>query len=276
MPLFQPFVYEGENFVQSDVVYNTDVVVYLNRTDKKLYLWAGKRATKDVLDQAQRAWVKFIEKYSDFNATNLITKKELTNFELAREIRALLGLHEEEDVAEKARNNYNLAAKISKWIGILFLGAVVLQAMTMLVFPIQGELLIISEATFTLFFDSASILLYIIGGLFIVTFFFATLGKNARIAVASCLATIVSVGFWFYLDQRDFLFYFQNYGAIPGMVQLLATDVMTFIGILALILFGVGLLYFIAARTRPKPQSSAKVLSADQDSIPEIPLKNSG
>ncbi len=275
MPLFQPFVYEGENFVQADKVYHTDVAVFLNRTEKKLYLWAGKRAGKDEIDRAQRVWVKFAEKYSDFKAINLVAKKDLTNFELAKEIRGLLGQHEDEDIAEKARSNYNLAAKISKWIGILFLTVVVFQALIILLFPIQGEILVISEANFTKFFDSSTILLNITFSVFIVTLFFALLGKNTRVTVPSCLAIVVNVGFWFYLAQRDFLFYFQDYGTIPGMVQILAIDITIFVGILALVVVGVFLLYFIAARTRPKPQGSVKAFSANQESITEIPLKNS-
>ncbi len=274
MPLFQPFVFEGENFVQADTVYHTDVCIFLNRTGKKLYLWAGKRVTKDTLDEALRAWTKFAEKYQDFQVTNLIAKKELTDFELAREIRALLGQHEDEAIAEKAKSNFNLAAKISKWLGIFFLVAVVLQGLIMLVFPIQGDLLVISEADLTLFFDSASILLYVTFGVFIVTFIFAMLGRNTRVAVPSCLAIFVTVGFWFYISQRDFLFYFQDYGTIPGMVQILAIDVLIFVGILASIVLGVFLLYFVAARTRPKLLSSSKMLPVNQDSVQEIPSKN--
>ncbi len=275
MPLFQPFVYEGENFVQSDTVYNTDVAVFLNRTEKKMYLWAGKRAKKETVEDAQRAWTKFIEKYADFKSINLIMKKDLADFELAKDIRALLGQHAGEENAEKAKNKYNKAAKICSMIGMGFLGIVLLEATITLLFPVQGEILLISETNFTRLFDSASIMLYVVEGLFAAAFILALLGKNSHLYTPSLLAMLVNAGLWLYLAQRDYLFYFQDYGVIPEILQIMSSDIIIFIGILAVVLIGIVVIYLIGAGSLQRAKRSTKALSpADQVAIQESPLKN--
>ena len=262
MPLFQPFVFEKDNFVQSDTIYASDIAVFLNRTEKKMYLWAGKRASQENINEAQQAWMKILGKYADFQAINLIKSKELTDFELAKEIRLLLGQHAEEETSERARNIYNFVAKILIGVGILFSGLIPIYALNLFLTSIQNDLVIVSEANFTLFFDSASILLYISGGSFLITLIFALFGKNSRIAMPSGLAIITNIGWWAYLNQRDYLFYLQNYGSMPGVFQILGRDFLIFIGIITFLFISICMFYLIAMKSRLKSKKSKKTSSS--------------
>ncbi|HMF30475.1 MAG TPA: hypothetical protein VKK79_03630, partial [Candidatus Lokiarchaeia archaeon] len=68
---FQPFVYEKENFVESTTIYPTDIVAFLNRSQKKMYLWAGKQANGASVAEARSIWSSFAKKYAEFDAFDL-------------------------------------------------------------------------------------------------------------------------------------------------------------------------------------------------------------
>ncbi|OLS14577.1 MAG: hypothetical protein RBG13Loki_1768 [Promethearchaeota archaeon CR_4] len=259
MPLYQPFVFDGDNFVQADTVYLTDMAVFFNRTEKRLFLWAGKRVSRATIDAALQVWEKFTEKYADFNAINLISNKEQTDFELAREIRVLLAQHVEAETAEKTKNIYAKVSQISCIIAGLCLVCVFFNEIYNFLLPIAGTSLVISNVAFATFFNNSLVILGVGGIFFIIAFISAFLGKNSHIAVPSLLAVILCAGFWIFLSQRDFLFYILNYGINPDILEISVGDIYTFSVIHAIIFAGVSLLFLIASRVKPKTQTSDKI-----------------
>lgn len=235
------FTYSLDNgkFIETEKLYPHDIALFLDKEQKKIYLWEGPYATTTVKTQA----IPFIEGL----------KKKYDKFEFI-EMSGVVPLNIQAELEKKLDKSFEVTKKIDRdpyfsLFVILSVGLFVLMIISSIFIlsllgwgtsELRPGIYIVSEVDYSNWIQNSKIMVLvtiIISELLFIDSFFT---RKIFLIMTGMVTSLIQLGIYRYVSLGVFLFDFQA-GADPGTYNILMTQVALFvilyvIGIVAILM----------------------------------------
>jgi hypothetical protein len=199
------FIYDNDDWVESTKLFPHDIALLVRMNEMKVYLWFGPFSKKELRDSAEQRAKKHMEKDPEMKLE--ILDDQTIPLKLQAEIEELLG--ENRDFLSKKipRTLPMTLFYYCMYSALAFLILSVLNLLRMFQGDIVGNGLLINRYQFQDYFVLSEQFVFIS---VILAGFGVILGiwsEKLFLTVSAVVSFVISLGFYFYIGNREFLFY---------------------------------------------------------------------
>ncbi len=188
-----------------------DVCVFLDETNKKIYIWNGPKSSKEKFKKGFELVGEILSNYPDLKLQLIVLKKDIpTNIE--SKLNSML------ESAKKEEITTLLFSRLStiRFYFIFLLGVIILPIIALanlslsLIWPVSNGNYEVSSALYEMWINISKIIMIITLILFILNTIIGIIEIENQVIIFSTAGLIISIGIVIYLNFGIFLFLFQE------------------------------------------------------------------
>lgn len=228
------YVLSDGKFIETEKLYPHDIALFLDKEQKRIYLWEGSYATTAAKTQA----IPFIEGL----------KKKYNKFEFI-EMGGVIPLNVQAELEKKLDKSFEVTKKIDRdpyfsLFNILSFALIVLLAISSIFLlsllgwgtsELKPGIYIVSEIDYANWIQNSKLVLLITIIISELLFIDSIFTKKIFLIMTGMVTSLIQLGIYRYISLGVFLFDFQD-GADPGTYNILMTQVVLFV-----ILYAIGI-----------------------------------
>jgi hypothetical protein len=258
------YVYDKQlqQWIEASILYPHDIALLIDNKAKKVYLWFGDRSEEETQQQAERQANEVMDKYKMYD---YIVLTDVIPLKVQAEIEDLLG-----DQGDPRRNKMERTIPIRLFViggflGIIIALVLVINNLRMLFWETSSGITEVDMWAFNEIFLISIIIGDIAIGIFALNLVFAGISKKIFLIVCATACLGIVIGTVFYLQQREFIFEFQEGTPAEYIYFIAQPDIMLHIFWLVLVLVGISVpLWYcinqIKTTTESKPKAEKVIL----------------
>lgn len=199
------FVYENDEWLESKEISPDDIVLFYGIKESKIYLWFGPLSNKELKEAAEKRAKDYL-KEKHVQGFEVLTDNTIS-LKLQSKIEELLGKNRDY-VSKKIQRTLPMSIfYYVMYVSLLLILASVLNFLRLFQNEVVENGLKVNVDLLQDYFNLSEIFIIISIVLSCIGIVCAIWSDKMFLIISSVICSVISLGFYFYIDNREFLFY---------------------------------------------------------------------